>query len=54
MMPFCMRWPLTVCGSRLCPLFDGAYIIDEVVHVSTIKPLLKSIVKILQNMDKME
>jgi dipeptidase D len=36
------------------PQLDGAHTIDEAVHVSTIKPLMKSIVKMLQNMDKME
>lgn len=34
------------------PQLDGAHTIDEAVHVSTIKPLMKTIVKTLQTMDK--
>ena len=34
------------------PQLDNAHTIDEAVHVSTIKPLLTTIVKMLQNMDE--
>jgi dipeptidase D len=44
----------TLMALAVGPQIDGAHTIDEAVHVSTIKPLLKSIVKMLQNMDKME